>query len=250
MTQSPPLLRGRAVTKSFGNELLGSAPGNFTLRSVDIDLRAGEILTVAGGAGAGKTTLLQCLCGLLRPESGRIEVFGDPVKPGWCPPQIAYVPAAPVYYPFLTPRDVLEFSAMRNNPSSRSSGAVDQALQRLDLMRVESSTVTSLPRDVLRRLAVAEALVGDPEIILMDTTADDIVTLGPVVLACLKRKADAGCAVMLATRDISAVVRVATRLMLLDHGRTSRTFALESLGEPIVSGLPAHLPRLVAERVH
>jgi ABC-type multidrug transport system ATPase subunit len=246
LSQSPLLLRGRAVTRSFGNDL----SGDFTLRSIDIDLRAGEILTVAGAAGAGKTTLLQCLCGLLRPQSGRIEVCGDAVKPGSCPPQVAYVPAAPVYYPFLTPRDVLELSAMRSNPSSRSSGAVDRAIARLDLMEVESSTVASLPRHVIRRLAVAEALVGNPEIILMDTTPADLVTLEPVVLGCLKGKADAGCAVMLATRDISAVVPVTTRLMLLDRGRASRTFALESLGEAIVTGLPAHLPRLVAERVH
>jgi ABC-type ATPase involved in cell division len=108
-----------------------------------------------------------------------------------------------------------------------------------------------MPVDVVRRVAVAEALAGSPAIVLVDSCAEDLIPpFSPAILAALAAKAESGTAVVLATREATSVAFAATRMFLLQEGRTARTFALESFGEPIVAaGLP-FTSRIVAERVH
>jgi ABC-type ATPase involved in cell division len=104
----------------------------------------------------------------------------------------------------------------------------------------------------LHRLSVAEAVVAGPAVILVDTRASSIEPpVATAALAALQACACAGAAVVIACRDASSVAFGATRILLLDQGRITRTFSLESLGEPIIEApSPLLAARLVAERVH
>ncbi|MGK2962974.1 MAG: ATP-binding cassette domain-containing protein [Gemmatimonadaceae bacterium] len=246
-----PSLSGRGLTKAFRSGLARAPRRHVAIDSVNIDVRPGELLGIVGGAGAGKTTLLQCLCGLLKLDKGRVELFGDALDPGFCPLQVAYVPAVPVYYPFLTPRDVLQFRAARTPGPPADSRASSRILRSLELDGLDRCRISSLPGDVIRRVAVAEALAGRPEVVLVDSGAEDLFRpFGPAVLSALAGRAESGMAVVLATRDASAIAFTATRIFLLDEGRTARTFALESFGEPIIATGSPFASRVVAERVH
>lgn len=245
-----PSLSGRDITKAFRNGLARAPRRRVAIDSVNIDVRRGEVLGIVGGPGAGKTTLLQCLCGLLKPDHGRVELFGEAIEPGFLPLQVAYVPAVPVYYPFLTPRDVLEYRVARTPGARGDSRTWGRILRSLELDRLDRCRIAALPADVVRRVAVAEALAGSPEIVLADSCPDDLCRpFGPSVISALAERAESGTAVVLATRDASAIAFAATKIFLLDQGRTSRTFTLESFGEPIIAGVP-YGPRIVAERVH
>jgi len=246
-----PSLSGRGITKSFRNGLARAPRRHVAVDSVNVDVRPGEILGIVGGAGAGKTTLLQCLCGLLKLDQGRVDVFGEALEPGFCPPQVAYVPAVPVYYPFLTARDVLEFRVARTPGARADSRLTGRILRSLELDGLDRCRIAAMPVDVVRRVAVAEALAGSPAIVLVDSCGEDLIPpFDPAILAALAAKAESGTAVVLATREATSVAFAATRMFLLQEGRTARTFALESFGEPIVAaGLP-FTSRIVAERVH
>lgn len=249
--RSLPVLSARGLSKSFARGLVASPGRTSALEGVDVDLCGGELIGLAGGHGAGKTTLLQCLCGLLRRDSGRIELSGDPLPTGNSSAAIAYVPALPVFYPFLTVRDVIQFGAARRGLHARPAAVTEMAMRVLDLQRLADCRIMALAPDVLHRVAVGEAIAGNPEVILVDTPpAQAARPIAPAVLSALEGWSNSGAAVMIATREASAVASVATRILLLDHGRMSRTFALESFGEPIIgpSSPPSH--RFVAERVH
>ncbi len=246
-----PVLSARGLSKSFARGLVAAPLRTLALHAVDIDLCGGELVGLAGGRGAGKTTLIQCLCGLLRRDTGRIELSGDPLPAGDFSGTLAYVPAFPVFYPFLTVRDVIQYGAARRIAQVRAAPAAEMAMRALDLQQLARCQVKALPRDALHRVAVGEAIAGSPDVILVDTPpSEQLRPIAPAILTALERCTHAGAAVMIATREASAVASVATRILLLDNGRVSRTFALESFGEPIVgpSG-PVH-HRFVAERVH
>ena len=246
-----PFLSGRGITKEFRNGLARAPLRRVAIDSVNIDVRQGEVVGIVGGAGAGKTTLLQCLSGLLKPDRGKVELFGEAISPGLCPFQVAYVPAVPVYYPFLTPRDVLEFRVARTPSLQPDSMASQRILRSLELDRIDRCRIAALPPDVIRRVAVAEALAGSPEVVLVDSCPDDLSRpFGKAVLSALSGRAESGAAVVLATRDASAIAFAATRILLLDDGRAARTFALESFGEPLIAAGMPYASRIVAERVH
>lgn len=247
-----PVLSVRGVSKSFARGLARglarAARRTVALSSVDLELRRGEVLGVVGPEGAGKTTLLQCVCGLLRFDCGEILLHGESFAGGGCIPQIAYVPAVPVFYPFLTVRDVLEYRAARENvPSNRRFTLIDSALDVFGLRERESCQVALLSRMEIKRLAVAEGMVGDPAAIVVDTAPCDAVCLlenGGVALAGLA----GGSPMIIAARDVSSVAAVVTRLLVLDAGRVSRSFTAAPVADQAFGPLRDVL--FVAERVH
>ena len=244
-------LRARGLTKRFARGLARSPRRTTAFESIDIEIHSGELVGLVGGRGAGKTTLLQCLGGLLKPDAGQVEMFGEKLSAGWTPPGTAYVAATPVYYPFLTPRDIVQLALSRTATVDRSDDCIDDLLEALGIAGVGSARVASLPRDILRRVSIAEALAGRPSVILVDCNDTEFLSgVHPASLELLSSRADEGAAVIVATRDASAVAFAATRLFLMNNGRAVRTFALESLGEPIVAGTSLPAPLFVAERVH
>ena len=221
---STPAVSARNLTKSFARGLARSPTRVTALDAVCLDVHGGEIVGIVGSAGAGKTTLLQCLCGLLRADSGAAR----------CPRRTAYVAAVPVFYPFLTPRDVLELSIARRATGPLRPGAVERTLRELGLDDVERSRIAELPWEAQNRIAVAEALVLEPRVMLVDSNAaHPVLPFEAVTLRALAAYADAGAAIVLAARAASAVGSVATRVVLMEKGRTRST--------------PG---RFVAERVH
>ena len=245
-------LSARGLTKSFARGLARAARRTVAIDNVDIDLRPGELVGLAGCEGSGKTALLQCLCGLLRRDSGIIELAGETFEGGGCPPQISYVPAVPLFYPFLTVRDVLQFRAARDVSSSRRDEAVEGALSALDLNAESACRISVLPHELLKRLAIAEALIGDPSVILVDTAvAETGLLLESRTLNALHARALGGAAVLIAVRDACSVAVAVSRLVFIDQGRISRAFSFDQQA-PFAedSGLQSVPSRFVAERVH
>lgn len=241
----------RGVRKSFAKGLARSVHRTLALSDVDLDLWPGEIVALAGPECAGKTTLLQCAAGLLRRDGGDMTWFGEAFAGGGCVPGVACVPAVPVFYPFLTVRDVLEYRAGREAiPRDRRAVAIDTALEQLALSAISGSRIAQLSRDDIKRLAVAEALVCEPVAILMDTaTSDMCAAVSATTCAALELHAANGMAVMVAVRDPGDVAVAASRIVMLGDGHIRRSFSLDSPG---VSAFPllSSTSRFVAETIH
>jgi ABC-type multidrug transport system, ATPase component len=124
-SQQSPLLRIRGLTRSFARGLARRTGGLMALEDIDLEIHRGDVIGIIGPEGAGKTSLLQCAAGLLKRDAGTVEWFGHLFPGGGCVPGVAFVPAVPVYYPFLTVRDVVEYRYARETtsrpPAARSA---------------------------------------------------------------------------------------------------------------------------------
>ncbi|MEO7368021.1 MAG: ATP-binding cassette domain-containing protein [Gemmatimonadaceae bacterium] len=244
----------RGLTRAFSRGLARRSGGSLALDEIDLDIRAGDVVGVIGREGAGKTTLLQCIAGLLRRDAGAVEWFGHLFPGGGTVPGVAYVPAVPVYYPFLTVRDVVEYRCARESISRHRSRAVESAISDVGLSEKMNLHVAALSGEDLRALSIAEVLSFDPQAILVDTSpsGDDQIH-SPTVLDTLARHAASGGCVLIASRQTHPVVRCVTRVVALDEGAIVRTFSTEGEDDyqlDTVFPLSSGTARFVAERVH
>jgi len=137
------------------------------LAGVSARVEAGQTLAVLGGNGAGKTTLLRVLAGLLRPHGGRARVL-DAELPGerWkLPGRVGYLGHEPLLYRELSGRENLRYQArLHGVPAVR----VEAVLQAVGMERRGADPVRELSRGMVQRLAVARAVLHDPELLLLD----------------------------------------------------------------------------------
>lgn len=241
-----PLLVARAIRKSFARGLARAHGRTHALWDVDISLSHGEVVCVSGEESAGKTALLQCVSGLLKCDAGTIRWFGEPLLPGMFAPQVTCISATPVYYPFLTVRDVLQLKESRAKAIGTLRIPSRELVSLLELDLRLNCHVADLTRAELRCISIAEAIVQNPLAILVDTAPSEMRVLSRAALATLRVFAERGGAVMIAARDPVAVADAATRIVMLHEGMIRRSFYWDS----IVPASLAHPPLLLAETLH
>lgn len=253
-SQPAPLLRVRGLTRSFARGLARRNGGVLALEDIDLELRSEDVVGIIGPEGAGKTTLLQCVAGLLRRDAGMVEWFGHLFPGGGSVPGVAYVPAVPVYYPFLTVRDVVEYRCARESTGRPAARAVQSAISRLRLDQRSATQVAALSSEEISRLAIAEVLSFDPEVLLVDTPpATECAPLSDCALDALREHASSGGAVAIAARSAHSVVRAASRVIVLGEGKILRSYCADESGEERldpVFPLRTNGARFVAERMH
>jgi ABC-type multidrug transport system ATPase subunit len=203
----------KAVRKTFSRGLARAIRRTAALVDVDLEIEAGEVVAISGAESAGKTTLLQCAAGLLRPDAGEVRWFGELFPGGGVVPGVAYVPAIPVFYPFLTVRDVVAYRAARDlAPREKPDLAVMHALDALDFAGRASERVALLTRAESKRLAVAEALASRPGALLIDTCTSDLSPpISEITCRAVAAFAGSGGSVLIGILDASHVAGVATR---------------------------------------
>jgi ABC-2 type transport system ATP-binding protein len=203
---------------------------------VSLALLPGEIAGVVGPAGAGKTTLLRVAAGLLAPDAGEIRVgalaASDPVARR----RVGYAPEAPVFPPALTVREVLAYYARFHAVGAARRALVHDAIDAAGLADAAHRRPAALGRADVRRLALAQAALGRRAVVVLDETLSG---LDPVARRDLSARltllAATGVAVLLAARDVTALERVAGRVLVLRAGRIVRAGPLAALlGERVL----------------
>jgi heme exporter protein A len=137
------------------------------LSGVSLSLNAGQTLVVFGPNGAGKTTLLRVLATLLRPHGGRVEVLGESIpERGWAVRgRIGLLGHEPLLYRELTARENLRFHARLHDVASER---VEQLLASMRMEDRADEPIRTLSRGMVQRVAVARAVLHDPELLLLD----------------------------------------------------------------------------------
>ena len=194
--------------------------GRSVLREIDLKLAAGECVALMGSNGAGKTTLLRCLAALSRPTMGEVRWFGQPAaQAAQLRRSIGIVGHQTGLYQHLTVRENLLFAARMSaiaDPRSR----VDTMLEQVDLRTSAEQRVRRVSRGTQQRLALARALIHQPQIVLLDEPFSGLDSAGRGWLAAQLRDLRAnGCAVCMATHDEGQAWQSADRTLLLHQGR-------------------------------
>lgn len=167
--QSPPIVEVQHLTFEY--------PGVCALDNVSLQVRRGDIAALVGPNGAGKTTLLRCLAALDTPVSGTITIDGLDVlsEPRACHRIMGYVSDAIGIYPQLTVRQSLHYVARANGLRMESvEGAVRTAAKRLQIDDRLEQRASTLSRGLSQRLAIAQAIVHEPKLLLLDEPASGL----------------------------------------------------------------------------
>ncbi len=204
-------LRAARICKSFGRQ--------HALVDVSLSFASGQVTCIVGPNGAGKTTLLAILSTLVRPTSGEV-LFGEEALGRAVRHAIGYVGHEPGIYPDLSARQNLNLFATLyaiSNPEAR----VASMLERVDLALVRHDLpARAFSRGMLQRLALARALLHDPEILLFDEPSSALDPVGVRWLAEeLCRERDAGRLVIVVTHDLEAAARLSNHMVILRRGR-------------------------------
>jgi len=251
---SERVLRARGISRSFARGLARQHGGRCAIEGVDLEIASGDFVGIVGQEGAGKTTLLQCLAGLLKRDAGTVEWFGELFPGGGCLPGLAYVPAAPVYYPFLTARDVLQYRIAKEVTGRIRNEYVDCCLSELDLAEKSATRVMELTREEVKRLSIAEALSFEPRVILVDTSYVDMTTpCSEASLRALRFHANNGASVLIAARETQSIAGAVSRVVVLHEGRLVNSFHADNDETERQGSLFKVSPvgaRFVAERMH
>jgi zinc/manganese transport system ATP-binding protein len=215
-----PLLRLDRVALRLG--------GRPVLREVSLDLQRGEFVGLIGANGAGKTTLLRVILGLLRPDSGKVEVLGRPIGKG--NPAIGYVPQKQQLDPEtpLRGRDLVALGIDGQRwgipwPSRERRGRVDDVLRQVGASEYADAPVGRLSGGEQQRLLIAQALLANPKVLLLDEPLShlDIRGANEVVQLVARIGRERDVAVLLVAHDMNPLLDVMDRVLYLAVGRSA-----------------------------
>jgi ABC-2 type transport system ATP-binding protein len=193
-----------------------SRGGTEVLHGVDVEIAAGQVTGLLGPSGSGKTTLIRAIVGVQRHVSGRVDVLGRPAGAPELRRRVAYVTQAPSVYEDLTVEENLRyFARVLGVPAT----AVDEALATVDLSDHAGQLVASLSGGERSRVSLATALLGDPDLLLLD---EPTVGLDPVLRADLWQTfhdlAGTGRALLVSSHVMDEADRC-DRMLILRDGR-------------------------------
>ena len=240
MTERPPKVRVRGLNKAFGRKVV--------LRDLNLDVGRGESVVVIGGSGSGKSVLLKCILGLLPADSGSIEIDGEQAvgartadrerlgsKFGVLFQGSALFDSLPVW-------ENISFGLLAQKRVSRAV-ARDIAVAKLAQVglgaEVGQLTPAELSGGMQKRVALARAIAGDPEIIFFDepTTGLDPIMADVINDLIIKVTRDMGATALSITHDMASARKIANRIAMLYEGRivwAGPTETIDRSGNPFV----------------
>jgi len=201
---------------------------------LDLSIEEREIYGLLGPNGSGKTTTILLLLGLTEPSSGTIRVLGrNPWREGLAVKrQIGYLPENVGFYDDLTARENLRFVARLNRiPDRESAPLIDDALGSVGLGEVADRPVRTYSRGMRQRLGIAEVLLKEPRLAILDEPTSGIDPEGATQILDLivRMRNDRGMAVLLSSHLLHQVQRVCDRVGILHRGRLVAEGTLDQL---------------------
>lgn len=192
------------------------------LRAVDLTVQAGEIVGLVGANGSGKTTLLSIVAGLLPASDGERSFGGEVAETVELHHRrrMAFVTHTTQLYGRLTARENMDLFGQLRASADAPSRDAEPLLDRLGLSHAADRPVSTFSRGMMQRLALARALAGQPEMLLLDEPFTALDRPGRRLLSqVLCEERDRGLAVLLSSHDTEAIVSVTDRVVLLEAGR-------------------------------
>jgi ABC-2 type transport system ATP-binding protein len=208
------LIEADGLAKSFG-----------ALRAVDgisLTVQRGEVLGFLGPNGAGKSTTMRLITGFLEPDAGRARIAGYDVQdqPKEARKRLGYLPEGAPLYAEMTPKALLTFIAeVRGLRGDAAGRAVDLAVERTGLGSVLEQTIETLSKGYKRRVGIAQAILNNPEVLIMDEPTDGLDPNQKHHVRELIREMAKEKAIIVSTHILEEVEAVCTRAVVINKGR-------------------------------
>ena len=198
---------------------------------INLSVPRGEIFGMLGPNGSGKSTTLKILLGLLHASSGTVRVLGRSPRDVETKRAIGYLPEESYLYPYLTPRETLDFYArLFDLDASARTRRCRQLLDMVGLSAAANRRVGEFSKGMARRLGLAQALINDPDLLVLDEPTSGLDPLGcrqikDLLLALAAR----GKTIILSSHLLADVEDVCARIAILYNGRIRASGRVDTL---------------------
>ena len=215
-------IAAHGLTKSYGRQP--------ALQGLDLAVPRGVVYGFLGPNGAGKTTTIRCLLGLIHPDGGTLELLGAPFRARDRRRlfKVGALIESPAFYPYLTGRENLRVLGATGAAPAR--GRVDEVLGLVGLSDRADDKASRYSLGMKQRLAIAAALLNDPELLILDEPANGLDPAGIVAMRdTLKWLASTGKTVFVSSHILPEVQQLADVIGIIDRGRLVRQGELTQL---------------------
>jgi len=209
-----PLIQATSLRKEFGRIA--------AVDDISFSVRTGEVLGFLGPNGAGKTTTMRMLTGYLRPTRGDVSICGinmraEPVK---AKARIGYLPEGAPLYPELTPATLLRFTGQARGLRGKDlEKRMEETADQVHLQEVWNQPIETLSKGYKRRLGLAQAILHDPEILILDEPTDGLDPNQKQEMRQLVKQMARSKAIIISTHILEEIHTVCTRAVILARGR-------------------------------
>jgi len=189
---------------------------------IDLEVKRGEVLGFLGPNGAGKSTSMKMITGFLAPTAGTIkvcdhDVLSDPIAAKTC---IGYLPEGAPAYGEMTPASFLNFIAdIRGLRGKKKSDAISRAVEQINLEGVMRQPIETLSKGFKRRVGLAQAVLHDPEVLILDEPTDGLDPNQKHEVRALIKDMAAEKAIIISTHILEEVDAVCSRAIIIAKGR-------------------------------
>jgi ABC-2 type transport system ATP-binding protein len=213
----------RGLHKRYGRQV--------ALAGLDLDVEPGQVVGLLGPNGAGKTTTVKILTGLVAATSGTATLFGIPVADPAARRRLGYLPEHFRFPGWLTGMQLLQYHArLAGRDPRRERGRLSDLLDRVGLAGRGDERISGYSKGMTQRLGLAQALVGEPELVMLDEPTSAMDPLGRrEIRELIKTLAHDGVAVLLNSHILSEVEVVCDHVVVIDRGKVLRSGTLEDV---------------------
>lgn len=213
------ILEIRGLKKSFG--------ANKVIDDITFSVPKNCVFGFIGANGAGKTTTMKMILGLLRADDGEIDVCGERVNFGETKTnrKIGYLPDVPEFYGYMRPREYLHLCAEIAGIDDRR---IPELLELVGLSNI-NKRIGSFSRGMKQRLGVAQALIGEPELLICDEPTSALDPVGRKEILDILRQLKGSTTVIFSTHILSDVERICDRVAVLHKGKIAAESAVGDL---------------------
>jgi ABC-2 type transport system ATP-binding protein len=233
------------LTKDFAVGMRG-----MKLRAVDdlcLEVGDNEIFGLLGPNGSGKSTTIKIVLGLLEASTGTCEIYGRPSKLVDARRSVGFLPESPYFYRYLTGRELVRYYA-RICMVSRTEidAAVDSVIQLVGMTEAADRRVGTYSKGMLQRIGLAQSLVHDPQLVILDEPTAGVDPLGSAAIAEIVRELKRrGKTILLSSHLLAQIEGLCDRVAILHRGKLVREGRVDDLVEEkgaeslVVQGLSA-----------
>lgn len=204
------------------------------LDDVSFEVYRGEIFGLVGPNGSGKTTTLKLILGLIFPTSGEVKVFGSSPFDISVKNRIGFLPDGPYFYDFLNADELLDFyGRLFGYSKSEREERIEQLLELVGMKRFRKMPLRNYSKGMMQRIGLAQALINDPDLLLLDepTTGIDPIGAHDIKQLMLQLR-EQGKTIFLCSHLLADVQMICDRVVILNLGRVIRKGTVKELLEP------------------
>jgi ABC-2 type transport system ATP-binding protein len=200
------------------------------VRGIDLTVERGAIHGFVGPNGAGKSTTMGMLVGNVTPTVGTVRIDGEPAGSQAALEKIGYAPQDPVFYESMTGRSYLRYVGALSGVEGRVSDRVEELLDWLDLADAADQSIAGYSGGMTRRLGLAQAMIHDPELLILDEPTAELDPQGRAsIIDALRTLADEGKTVFVSSHVLAELEQFIETVTVIDDGRVVTSGPLDDV---------------------